>query len=92
LGAIGGQAGMPVMEGKSVLFKEFGGADVMPLCWKTKDKNKCIELVSRVAPTFSAINLEDISGPDCFEIEETLKQRCKCVIFHDDQHGTAVVT
>jgi len=91
LGAIGGLAGMPVMEGKSVLFKEFGNADVMPICLYEKDPHKLALLVEKMSPTFGAINLEDIKGPDCFYVENYLKRNAVCPVFHDDQHGTAIV-
>ncbi len=91
LGDIGPEAGMPVMEGKCVLFKEFGDVDAFPLCVKTKDVDKFVETVYNISGSFGGINLEDISAPRCFEIEEKLKQKCDIPIFHDDQHGTAVV-
>lgn len=91
LGDIGPEAGMPVMEGKCVLFKEFGGVDAFPLCVRTKDVDEFVETVYNISGSFGGINLEDISAPRCFEIEEKLKQRCDIPIFHDDQHGTAVV-
>jgi malic enzyme len=90
-GDIGALAGLPVMEGKSVLFKLFGGVDIMPLCIQEKDPKKFIELVRRISPTFSVINLEDIKAPDCFEIETTLNNMLPYPVFHDDQHGTAIV-
>ncbi len=90
LGDIGPEAGMPVMEGKCVLFKEFGGVDAFPLCVKTKDVDAFVETVANISGSFGGINLEDISAPRCFEIEEKLKERCDIPIFHDDQHGTAV--
>jgi malic enzyme len=90
-GDIGALSGLPVMEGKSVLFKLFGGVDVMPLCIEEKDPKKFIELVRRISPTFSVINLEDIKAPDCFEIENTLIDLLPYPVFHDDQHGTAIV-
>ncbi|MEG6566687.1 malic enzyme-like NAD(P)-binding protein [Thermoanaerobacterium saccharolyticum] len=91
LGDIGAMAGMPVMEGKAVLFKEFGGIDAFPICIATKDVDKIVETVVNIAPTFGGINLEDISAPRCFEIEERLKEALNIPVFHDDQHGTAVV-
>jgi malic enzyme len=91
LGKIGGLAGMPVMEGKSVLFKEFGAADVMPICFHEMDPPKFVHLVEMISTTFGAINLEDIKAPDCFYIEKTLKETASCPVFHDDQHGTAIV-
>ena len=91
LGDIGPEAGMPVMEGKAVLFKHFGGVDAMPICLATKDVDKIVETVKMIAPTFGGINLEDISGPRCFEIERRLKKELDIPVFHDDQHGTAVV-
>ncbi|MBQ7791977.1 MAG: NAD-dependent malic enzyme [Clostridia bacterium] len=91
LGDIGPEAGMPVMEGKAVLFKHFGGVDAMPICLATKDVDKIVETVKMIAPTFGGINLEDISGPRCFEIERRLKEELDIPVFHDDQHGTAVV-
>ena len=91
LGDIGPRAAMPVMEGKAVLFKQFGGVDAVPLCLDTVDVDEIVETVVRLAPSFGGINLEDISAPRCFEIEERLKQRLDIPVFHDDQHGTAVV-
>ncbi len=91
LGDIGPRAAMPVMEGKAVLFKQFGGVDAVPICLDTKDVDEIVETVVRLAPSFGGINLEDISAPRCFEIEERLKQRLDIPVFHDDQHGTAVV-
>ena len=91
LGDIGPEAGMPVMEGKCVLFKEFGDVDAFPLCVKTKGVDEFVETVYNISGSFGGINLEDISAPRCFEIEEKLKQKCDIPIFHDDQHGTAVV-
>lgn len=91
LGDIGPEAGMPVMEGKCVLFKEFGDVDAFPLCVKTKDVDEIVETVYNISGSFGGINLEDIGAPRCFEIEEKLKARCDIPIFHDDQHGTAVV-
>ncbi len=92
LGDIGPEAAMPVMEGKAMLFKEFAGIDAFPICLDTNDPDKIIEAVRLMAPTFGGINLEDISAPRCFEIEETLKAELDIPVFHDDQHGTAVVT
>jgi len=91
LGDIGPEAGMPVMEGKCVLFKEFGDVDAFPLCVRTKDVDEIVETVYNISGSFGGINLEDIGAPRCFEIEEKLKARCDIPIFHDDQHGTAVV-
>lgn len=91
LGDIGPEAGMPVMEGKCVLFKEFGGVDAFPLCVRTKDVDEFVQTVYNISGSFGGINLEDISAPRCFEIEEKLKKMCDIPIFHDDQHGTAVV-
>jgi len=91
LGDIGPEAAMPVMEGKAMLFKEFGGIDAWPICLKTKDTEEIIRIVKALEPTFGAINLEDISAPRCFEIEERLKAEMGIPVFHDDQHGTAVV-
>ncbi len=92
LGDIGPEAGMPVMEGKCVLFKAFGGVDAFPLCVKTKDVDKFVETVCNISGSFGGINLEDIAAPRCFEIERKLKEKCDIPIFHDDQHGTAVIT
>jgi malate dehydrogenase (oxaloacetate-decarboxylating) len=92
LGDIGPEAGMPVMEGKCVLFKAFGGVDAVPLCIRSKEVDVIVETVALLAGSFGGINLEDISAPRCFEIERRLKERCDIPIFHDDQHGTAVVT
>src|SRR3954452_22805172 len=92
LGDIGPEAAMPVMEGKCALFKEFGGVDAFPLCLSTKDPDEIVATVKAVAPTFGGINLEDISAPRCFEIEDRLKATLDIPVFHDDQHGTAVVT
>ena len=92
LGDIGPEAGMPVMEGKCVLFKAFGDVDAFPLCVKSKDVDSIVETVYQISGSFGGINLEDISAPRCFEIEQKLKERCDIPIFHDDQHGTAVVT
>ncbi len=91
LGNIGPYAAMPVMEGKAVLFKEFGGVNAFPICLDTQDTEEIIETVVRIAPAFGGINLEDISAPRCFEIEERLKERLTIPVFHDDQHGTAIV-
>jgi malate dehydrogenase (oxaloacetate-decarboxylating) len=91
LGDIGPEAGMPVMEGKCVLFKAFGGVDAIPLCIRSKDVDKIVETVALLAGSFGGVNLEDIAAPRCFEIERKLKARCDIPIFHDDQHGTAVV-
>lgn len=91
LGNIGPLAAMPVMEGKAVLFKEFGGINAFPICLDTQDTEEIIETVVRIAPSFGGINLEDISAPRCFEIEERLKKRLNIPVFHDDQHGTAIV-
>lgn len=92
LGDIGPEAGMPVMEGKCVLFKAFGDVDAVPLCVRSKDVDEIVKTVSLLAGSFGGINLEDISAPRCFEIEERLKECCDIPIFHDDQHGTAVIT
>ena len=92
LGDIGPEAAMPVMEGKAVLFKSFGGVDAFPICLKTKDVDEIVETVKRIAPAFGGINLEDISAPRCFEIERRLKEEMDIPVFHDDQHGTAIVT
>src|SRR5690625_62045 len=91
LGDIGPAAAMPVMEGKAVLFKQFAGVDAIPMCLDTADTDEIVETVSRLAPSFGGINLEDISAPHCFEIENRLKERLDIPVFHDDQHGTAVV-
>ncbi len=91
LGNIGPYAAMPVMEGKCVLFKEFGGINAIPICLDTQDTEEIIKTVTYLAPGFGGINLEDISAPRCFEIEERLKQRLNIPVFHDDQHGTAIV-
>ena len=82
---------MPVMEGKAMLFKEFGGVDAFPICLDTKDPDEIVATVEAIAPGFGGINLEDISAPRCFEIEERLKRALDIPVFHDDQHGTAVV-
>lgn len=92
LGDIGPEAGMPVMEGKCVLFKAFGGVDAFPLCIRSNDVDEIVDTVALLAGSFGGVNLEDISAPRCFEIERKLKERCDIPIFHDDQHGTAVVT
>ncbi len=92
LGDIGPEAGMPVMEGKCVLFKSFGDVDAIPLCVKTKDVDEFVQTVYNISGSFGGINLEDISAPRCFEIERKLKEKCDIPIFHDDQHGTAVIT
>ncbi|MDW7659394.1 MAG: malic enzyme-like NAD(P)-binding protein, partial [Bacillota bacterium] len=92
LGDIGPEAGMPVMEGKCVLFKSFGDVDAFPLCIRSKNVDDIVNTVRLLAGSFGGINLEDISAPRCFEIEEKLKACCDIPIFHDDQHGTAVVT
>ncbi|MDR1656178.1 MAG: NADP-dependent malic enzyme [Deltaproteobacteria bacterium] len=92
LGDIGPEAAMPVMEGKCVLFKAFGGVDAVPLCIRSKEVDAIVETVALLAGSFGGVNLEDISAPRCFEIERQLKERCDIPIFHDDQHGTAVVT
>src|SRR2546423_2224281 len=92
LGDIGPEAAMPVMEGKAMLFKEFAGVDAFPLCLDTKDPDEIVATVRRVAPGFGGINLEDISAPRCFAIEEQLKDELDIPVFHDDQHGTAIVT
>lgn len=91
LGDIGPEAGLPVMEGKCVLFKEFGGVDAVPICLDTKDVDEIVNILVKMAPAFGGYNLEDISGPRCFEIERKLKKALDIPIFHDDQHGTAVV-
>jgi malate dehydrogenase (oxaloacetate-decarboxylating) len=92
LGNIGGTAGLPVMEGKAILFKRFGGIDAIPICLNTQNTEEIISTVKAVCPTFGGINLEDISAPRCFEIERRLKRELPIPVFHDDQHGTAVVT
>ena len=92
LGDIGPEAGMPVMEGKCVLFKAFGDVDAVPLCVRSKDVDEIVKTVSLLAGSFGGINLEDISAPRCFEIEDKLKECCDIPVFHDDQHGTAVIT
>ncbi|MCO0600099.1 NAD-dependent malic enzyme [Peribacillus butanolivorans] len=92
LGNIGPKAAMPVMEGKAILFKSFADVDAFPICLDTNDPNKIVEVVKLLAPTFGGINLEDISAPHCFEIEDRLRKECEIPVFHDDQHGTAIVT
>ena len=92
LGDIGPEAGMPVMEGKCVLFKEFGGVDAFPLCIKSHDVDEIVRTIQLISGSFGGVNLEDISAPRCFEIERKLKECCDIPIFHDDQHGTAVIT
>lgn len=92
LGDIGPEAAMPVMEGKCVLFKTFGDVDAFPLCVRSKDVDEIVNTISLIAGSFGGINLEDISAPRCFEIERKLKERCDIPVFHDDQHGTAIVT
>ncbi len=92
LGDIGPEAGMPVMEGKCVLFKTFGNVDAFPLCVKSKDVDEIVNTVYMISGSFGGVNLEDISAPRCFEIERKLKEKCDIPIFHDDQHGTAIVT
>ena len=92
LGDIGPEAGMPVMEGKCVLFKAFGGVDAVPLCVRSHDVDEIVNTVALLAGSFGGVNLEDIAAPRCFEIERKLKEKCDIPIFHDDQHGTAVIT
>jgi malate dehydrogenase (oxaloacetate-decarboxylating) len=92
LGDIGPEAGMPVMEGKCVLFKTFGNVDAFPLCIRSKDVDEIVNTIALIAGSFGGVNLEDISAPRCFEIEKKLKEKCDIPIFHDDQHGTAVIT
>ena len=92
LGNIGPEAGMPVMEGKCVLFKAFGGVDAFPMCIKRQDVDTIVETIYQVSGSFGGVNLEDISAPRCFEIEKRLKEKCDIPIFHDDQHGTAIIT
>ncbi|MBL1065104.1 NADP-dependent malic enzyme [Streptomyces sp. 7-21] len=92
LGDIGPEASLPVMEGKAILFKQFGGVDAVPVALDCRDVDEIVETVARMAPSFGGINLEDISAPRCFEIEDRLKERLDIPVFHDDQHGTAVVT
>ena len=91
LGDIGPEAALPVMEGKAVLFKEFAGIDAFPLCIGTKDVDEVVNFIKLLEPTFAGINLEDIAAPECFEIERRLKEETDMAIFHDDQHGTAIV-
>jgi malate dehydrogenase (oxaloacetate-decarboxylating) len=91
LGNLGAEASMPVMEGKAMLFKEFGGVDAFPICLATQDTEEIIETVKRIAPVFGGVNLEDIAAPRCFEIEARLQKELNIPIFHDDQHGTAIV-
>jgi malate dehydrogenase (oxaloacetate-decarboxylating) len=91
LGNIGPKAAMPVMEGKALLFKEFANVDAFPLCINSTDSDKIVEHVKMLEPTFGGVNLEDIAAPQCFEIEERLRKECDIPIFHDDQHGTAIV-
>ena len=91
LGDIGPAAGMPVMEGKCALFKEFGDVDAIPLCVDTKDVDKLVETIALISKSFGGINLEDIAAPRCFEVERRLKEVCDIPVFHDDQHGTAIV-
>ena len=91
LGDFGPEAGMPVMEGKCVLFKAFGGVDALPLCLKTKDVDEIVNTVYLLSGSFGGVNLEDISAPRCFEVEQRLKEKCDIPVFHDDQHGTAVI-
>jgi malate dehydrogenase (oxaloacetate-decarboxylating) len=92
LGNIGPKAAMPVMEGKALLFKSFAGVDAFPICLNTTDPDKIVEVVKLLEPTFGGVNLEDIAAPQCFEIEDRLRKECEIPIFHDDQHGTAIVT
>ena len=92
LGNIGAKAAIPVMEGKALLFKNFGHIDAFPICVDTQDTEEIIKTVKRIAPVFGGINLEDISAPKCFEIEERLQKELDIPVFHDDQHGTAIVT
>lgn len=91
LGNIGPEAGMPVMEGKCVLFKEFAGVDAFPICIRSNDVDEIVDTIYRISGSFGGINLEDISAPRCFEIEKRLKEKCDIPVFHDDQHGTAIV-
>ena len=91
LGDIGPEAGMPVMEGKCVLFKEFAGVDAFPLCVGTKDVDELVRTIHLISGSFGGINLEDIAAPRCFEVERRLRELCDVPVFHDDQHGTAVV-
>ena len=92
LGNIGPEAGMPVMEGKCVLFKALSGLDAIPLCLNTQDTDKLVDIIAALEPSFGGINLEDIAAPRCFEVEQRLKERMNIPVFHDDQHGTAIVT
>ena len=92
LGDIGPEGALPVMEGKAMLFKEFGGVDAFPICLSTKDTDEIVRVVEAIAPVFGGINLEDISAPRCFEIEQRLRESLDIPVFHDDQHGTAIVT
>ncbi|WP_034671088.1 malate dehydrogenase, partial [Bacillus panaciterrae] len=92
LGNIGPKAAMPVMEGKALLFKSFADVDAFPICLDTTDPDKIVEVVKLLEPTFGGVNLEDIAAPQCFEIEDRLRKVCDIPIFHDDQHGTAIVT
>ena len=92
LGDIGPEAGMPVMEGKCVLFKAFGDVDAFPLCIKSHDVDEIVNTIYMISGSFAGVNLEDISAPRCFEIEKKLKEKCDIPIFHDDQHGTAIIT
>ena len=92
LGDIGPEAGMPVMEGKCILFKAFGDVDAVPLCIRSKNVDDIVNTVALLAGSFGGINLEDIAAPRCFEIERKLKERCDIPVFHDDQHGTAIIT
>ena len=92
LGNIGPKAAMPVMEGKALLFKSFADVDAFPLCLDTTDSDKIVETVKLLEPTFGGVNLEDIKAPQCFEIEDRLRKICNIPVFHDDQHGTAIVT
>src|SRR6476646_6796422 len=92
LGDVGPLAAMPVMEGKAVLFKHFAGVDAVPVCMETGTVDEIVDAVARIAPTYGGINLEDISAPRCFEIERRLNERLDIPVFHDDQHGTAIVT
>src|SRR6516225_1288011 len=91
LGDVGPEAALPVMEGKAVLFKEFGGVDAFPICLRTKDPDEIVQVVSALAPVFGGVNLEDIASPRCFEIERRLRETLDIPVFHDDQHGTAIV-
>ena len=91
LGDIGPEAGLPVMEGKCVLFKEFGGVNAVPICLDTKDPAEVIRAVELIAPSFGGVNLEDIRSPECFEIERVLEEKLDIPVFHDDQHGTGIV-